>query len=111
LWFQAAGVLSEEREYRDGQRHGYERWWCADNQTVGEESHYWHGIEHGIFRQWNAQRRLRRGYPRYFVQGQRVTKRQYVRACHHDPTLPPFVADDNQPFRSCPEGGCQRIVR
>ena len=32
LWFYTAGVLSEERELRDGLRHGYERWWSGDNQ-------------------------------------------------------------------------------
>ena len=69
LWFQSPGVLSEEREYRDGQRHGYERWWRDDNQTIGEESHFWNGIEHGIFRRWNRQRKLSRGYPQYFIHG------------------------------------------
>src|ERR1041385_632486 len=27
LWLCSSGVLSEEREYRDGNRHGFERWW------------------------------------------------------------------------------------
>ncbi|HEX3053450.1 MAG TPA: hypothetical protein VHP83_22510 [Aggregatilineaceae bacterium] len=104
LWFEEAGVLSEEREYRDGHRHGYERWWCGDNQTVCAESHFWNDIEHGIFRQWNSQHHLRRGFPQYFVQGKRVNKRQYVQACRRDPTLPPFAAEDNLPFRRLPKG-------
>ncbi len=104
LWFYAAGVLSEEREYRDGQRHGYERWWSGDNQTIDQESHFWNDIEHGIFRAWNAQQKLRRGYPQYYIMGKRVNKRQYERARRNDPTLPPFVADDNRPFRKLPRG-------
>lgn len=102
LWFCSPGILSEERHYLDGERHGFERWWNCDNQTVNEESHFWKGIQHGIFRQWNPQHKLRRGYPQYFIHGQRVTKRQYLRACVTDPTLPPFVAEDNNPTRRLP---------
>ncbi|MCA9458565.1 MAG: hypothetical protein KC587_17995 [Nitrospira sp.] len=103
LWFAAPGVLAEERHYLDGERHGYERWWRGNNQTIGEESHFWHGTEHGIFRLWNKAGRLRRGYPRYFVDGKRVNKREYERACRKDPTLPPFKIEDNAPERPLPE--------
>lgn len=102
LWYCAPGVLSEEREMLDGNRHGYERWWRSDNQTVYEESHFQNGIEHGIFRQWNLQGKLKRGYPQYFVMGKRVAKRQYERAWLKDSTLPPFVANENQPTRQLP---------
>ena len=105
LWYHnQGGSLAEEREYCDGKLHGYERWWNEDNQTVHEESHFWNGVEHGIFRSWNRQHKLSRGYPRYFIHGKRVTKREYVRACHADPTLPPFIVEDNQPFRKLPAG-------
>ena len=53
-------------------------------------------------RQWTALGRLRRGYPQYFVQGERVTKRQYLRACQTDPTLPIRRAQDDQPERPLP---------
>lgn len=99
LWFAQPGVITEERHLQDGARHGYERWWTGDNKTISEESHFWQGIEHGIFRQWNEAGRLRRGYPRYFVAGQRVSRRQYARACRHDPTLPRISADENRPTR------------
>jgi hypothetical protein len=36
--------------------------------------------------------------------GKRVNKRQYERASRGDPTLPPFVAEDNLPFRKAPNG-------
>lgn len=104
LWFCSAGVLAEEREYRDGRRYGFERWWCCDNQTIWEESHFWNDTNHGIFRQWNSQGKLRRGYPQYYIMGKRVKKRQYERACRHDPTLPLMNTDDNQPFRNLPKG-------
>jgi len=88
LWYHDKGVLAEERGYQDGERHGFERWWNEDNRTIHEESHFWRGLAHGIMRQWTAQGRLRRGYPQYFVQGEKVNKRQYLRACRTDSTLP-----------------------
>lgn len=109
LWFAKPGVITEERHYQGGAHHGYERWWTGDNQTISEESHFWHGVEHGIFREWNEAGRLRRGYPSYFVSGNRVNKRQYMRACQQDPTLPPFSADDNVPTRQLPDGVKQGI--
>jgi antitoxin component YwqK of YwqJK toxin-antitoxin module len=102
LWFDRAGVLSEERHYHDGQRHGYERWWCGDNTTVWQEEHFRHGEAHGIFRQWNNKGRLRRGFPRYYVGGKQVTKRQYERARLADPTLPPVVPEEHLPNRVLP---------
>lgn len=103
LWFIAPGVITEERHYQDGVRHGYERWWTGDNQTISQESHFWHGLEHGIFREWNEAGRLRRGYPRYFVAGQRVSKQHYDRARRTDPSLPPLIASENAPRRQLPE--------
>lgn len=57
-----------------------------------------------IQRQWTANGKLRRGYPQYFVQGERVNKRHYVQACRADPTLPPWRAEDDQPQRPLPPG-------
>jgi antitoxin component YwqK of YwqJK toxin-antitoxin module len=103
LWFVEPGIVTVERHYQYGVRHGYERWWTGDNQTISQESHFWQGCEHGIFRHWNAAGRLRRGYPSYFVGGQRVTTRQYERACRTDPTPPVFVASENTPLRQLPQ--------
>lgn len=102
LWFARPGVISEERHYQDGKLHGFERWWNEDNQTVYQESHFWHGVEHGIFRQWNQAGRLRRGYPRYYVEGKQVRKAQYERACRRDLALPPFRLEENMPQRQAP---------
>ena len=102
LWFEAAGVLAEERYLKDGRFHGFERWWDGYNATVWAESHFFEGIEHGVFRKWNDRDRLCRGFPRYFVRGRRVRKREYLRACATDPTLPPFNDADNRPERPLP---------
>ena len=98
-WFSSAGVLSEERHLRDGQRHGPERWWCENGREVWQEAFFADGLHHGIAREWNEHGRLRRGFPQYYVAGKRVTKRQYLAACRRDPSLPPFDARDNQPQR------------
>jgi hypothetical protein len=101
LWV-AFGSLSEERHMKDGYRHGYERWWNWDDRTVRREGHYRMGREYGIFREWNAAGRVRRGYPRYFVDGRRVTRREYLHARRSDPSLPPILAEDNEPTRRLP---------
>ncbi|HEU4322642.1 MAG TPA: hypothetical protein VFS21_05790 [Roseiflexaceae bacterium] len=103
VWFHRAGVLSEERHMRAGQRHGYERWWDEDNQRVWEESHFWEGLEHGIFRRWGSRGGLARGYPRYYVRGERVSKRHYLRAAATDSTLPPFRPEEQSPARTIPD--------
>jgi len=94
--------LSEARYLVDGKWHGFE-WWLLDNQKgVREERHFADGQLHGIEREWNGSGRLRRGFPRYWVRGERVTKRQYVQACAADPALPRFRVADNHPRRTFP---------
>ncbi len=102
LWRDEGGLLAEEHHMKHGYRHGYERWWGRDDRTVWQEFHFKMGVEHGIFRDWNIRGRLRRGYPQYFVDGKRVTRRQYLRAAASDPSLPPFRSEENQPFRKLP---------
>jgi antitoxin component YwqK of YwqJK toxin-antitoxin module len=102
LWRDEDGRLSEERHLRDGKRHGVERWWTGDDRTIREESHFRADVEHGIHRQWNDSGRLRRGYPRYYVNGERVTKRRYLAASKSDPTLPPYREADDRPERPLP---------
>ena len=103
LWRNADGALSEERYCRAGERHGYERWWSGeDNGRIWLERHFHENVEHGIERQWNGRDRIKRGYPRYFVNGERVTKRQYLKAAESDPTLPPYRPEDDRPERPLP---------
>lgn len=113
LWRSGCGgeqpALSEVRYYRDGQRHGFEWWLNGDQRSVYEEGHYANGQPHGILRQWNSQGRLRRGYPQYYVNGERVTKRQYLRASQRDPSLPRFSPEDNLPARTFPPEVAQHL--
>ena len=82
-------------------RHGYERWWYGDNKTIWSEQHFQDGQSHGIYREWNGLS-LRRGFPRYYANGQKVNKRQYLKACEQDPSLPEFSEADNRPCRALP---------
>ena|SRR5258708_35981028 len=93
--------LSEIRYMKDGLRHGFE-WWLDTYERVVEEHHFYQGQEHGIVRAWNRQGRVRRGYPRYWVHGERVNKAKYLKASERDPNLPPFRKEDNEPARTFP---------
>jgi hypothetical protein len=104
LWYMAVGVLAEERRLEKGHRHGFERWWSGDNATIYIEGHFFDSQEHGIFRRWNDRQHLRRGFPKYFILGQKVQRRAYDRACRSDPTLPKYDPDDNRPNRTLPSG-------
>lgn len=99
-WYTDSGMLAEERHYVNGQRHGHERWYdCGCEGRLFEEGYYWEGKPHGILRQWNNKGRLRRGFPKYFVNEQTVTKRRYLAYAKRDKTLVPFQVEDNQPLR------------
>jgi hypothetical protein len=94
--------LAEARYIENRKWHGFEWWINRDQKTVHQERHFQNGQLHGIERSWNFQGRLRRGCPKYWVNNVRVTKRQYLRACGADPTLPPFSEIDNRPHRRFP---------
>lgn len=101
-WGMGASYLSEARYLKDGKWHGFE-WWLTENQRgVSQERHFSEFLLHGIERQWNAQGGMRRGYPRYWIKGERVTRRQYLSACKTDPTLPRYRDADNKPRRKFP---------
>lgn len=94
--------ISEIHSYKDGLPHGYE-WWLENTPHLLWEERHWHAGEfHGIERSWNDAKKLRRGYPRYWIKGERVDKRTYLRAAENDPTLPPFRLKDNSPRRRFP---------
>ena len=94
--------LSEIMYCEGGHRHGFEWRVNEDQKTIYIERRWHLGRLHGIERAWNRGGRLGRGYPKYFVGGVAVTKRQYVNACTSDPTLPPFHATDDYPARQFP---------
>jgi hypothetical protein len=94
--------LSEARYIKDGKWNGFEWWLNPDQRSVWQERHFRNDQLHGIERSWNRQGRLHRGYPRYWVNNVGMTKREYLRACANDPTLPPFRETENRPQRSFP---------
>jgi antitoxin component YwqK of YwqJK toxin-antitoxin module len=94
--------LAEVCFQRRGQPHGFEWWLNDDQKSVHEERHWRHGQKHGIERDWSRKGRLRRGYPRYFVAGQQVARRQYIKAAANDASLPPFRKAENRPRRIFP---------
>ncbi len=95
--------LAEAYEERDGKRHGHEWWFHSGMPGHLSIEKQWHdGQQYGIEREWNPNGRLRRGYPRYWIHDQRVTRRKYLRAAAKDSTLPPFRPEDNAPARAFP---------
>lgn len=105
LWWQSwpdgTAELSEARWYCDGLRHGFE-WQFFERGGLSDERHWREGVLHGIEREWNFKGGLRRGFPRYWVSGERVTKPQYVRAASRDASLPAFRTEDNKARRAFP---------
>jgi len=73
-----------------------------DQKSVHQENHFSQNLQHGIQRRWNFNGKLKRGYPKYWVNDKQVSKRQYLRARATDPTLPPFRKADNLPRRKFP---------
>lgn len=102
-WGHGALYLSEARYLKDGMFHGFE-WWINENQrSVFHERHFDHHQLHGIERIWNSERRLKRGYPKYWIKNKQVKKREYLRECARDQSLPPFKEKDNLPARKFPK--------
>lgn len=100
-WSDGTIDLAEAREYVEGLLYGFE-WWFFSQGKLSSERHFVRDKEHGIERNWNYEGGLCRGYPRYWVIGERVTKRQYVRAAALDPMLPPFRPEENRREREFP---------
>jgi antitoxin component YwqK of YwqJK toxin-antitoxin module len=100
-WMDGSACLSEASWMQAGLLHGI-RWWFNGRGKLSHEEQMHRGLSHGIERMWNSEGKLRRGYPRYWVQGERVTKAQYLHAAAKDDSLPPFRAEDNLPYRDYP---------
>ena len=46
---------------------------------------------------------LCRGFPQFYVNGERLTKRQYLSAGESDHSIPPYVPEQDQPYRTLPK--------
>ena len=97
-----SAYLHEVRFIKGGNWHGFEWWLEEDQKSVHQEAHFWENMQHGIRREWNHEGKLKRGFPQYWVDNIRATKRQYLRACAKDQNLPILRAIDNFPQRSFP---------
>jgi antitoxin component YwqK of YwqJK toxin-antitoxin module len=96
-------ILAEARYLQNGQWHGYEWWITEDQRKVWRENHFFENEPHGIERRWTVgQETFRRGYPKYWIHGKAVEKRQYLAAAKKDQTLPPFHEKDDKPTRVFP---------
>ncbi|NMO17387.1 hypothetical protein HPC49_06550 [Pyxidicoccus fallax] len=101
-WCDEKGRLAEEHPLVAGKPSGWERWWWEDQQTVYSETHWHAGEWHGITRHWTGGK-LDRGYPKFFIHQEQVSKRAYLAAARTDPTLPPYRPEDDSPERPLPE--------
>ncbi len=104
LWCDTAtGRLAEEHYWpKDGEL-GYFRQWNSNERTIWQEYYYVLSKGyHGVWREWNARGRMRTGFPRYYINDQKVTKSQYRKACESDDTLVPYQSGDDDPHRQLP---------
>lgn len=107
LWWEesepdGAQYLAEARRFENGTREGYEWWINSDQKTVHCETSYRRNIEHGIRREWNADGALAKGFPRFLVEGKKVTRKVYEAAAKRDRGLPAYRASDDRPTRTFP---------
>jgi len=111
LWWQRGEsgepYLSEARFFRDGAFDGFEWWIDPGQRTVHHEQHFVDSRRHGIERRWNADRRLCRGDPRYWVDGERAKRAAYLAASRRDARLPSDRRSDDDPARRFPARGRQ----
>jgi antitoxin component YwqK of YwqJK toxin-antitoxin module len=94
--------VSEIHSLQDGVPNGYEWWFTSSRRDLMHERHWQRGKLHGIERVWNRKGKLRRGYPKFFIEDQVVSKRKYVAMALLDKTLPIFQEKDNLPARKLP---------
>ncbi|MBI5354545.1 MAG: hypothetical protein HZB50_18040 [Chloroflexi bacterium] len=94
--------VSEVHSLQDGVPHGYEWWFASSQHDLMHESHWQRGKLHGIERVWNRKGKLRRGYPKFFIEDQVVSKQKYVKMALLDTTLPILQEKDNLPYRNMP---------
>ncbi|WP_224247410.1 toxin-antitoxin system YwqK family antitoxin [Hyalangium gracile] len=104
LWVSCGGI-TELREHRDNLLHGVERW--GHPLLPYEENHFLLGKRAGVFRRWNGPR-LEKGYPRYFIDDEQVSRAEYLRARRTRPALPPARRQDDR--RERPMHGALRNV-
>lgn len=107
LWWQVSEedpeivTLTEVMPLVAGCPHGVQ-WWLHEGRLTLEVC-WREGARHGVERCWNLRGRLRRGWPKYWIQDAQVDRRRYLRAAAKDPSLPPARREDDAPDRVFPE--------
>jgi hypothetical protein len=99
LWMNC-GQVSEVRELVDGVPHGVVRW--GHPRAPSEEGHFVRGRRHGIFREWESDGTLRKGFPRFYLDDTRVSRRAYEAAQTADSSLRPYDAREDSNERVTP---------
>jgi len=94
-------ILQEVYHFVAGQLQGFE-WGFAWDGQLAVEQHWFADKLHGMERRWSPTGKLQRGFPRYWVDGQRVRKPSYIKAATQDTTLPPLRPEDDLPERTYP---------
>jgi antitoxin component YwqK of YwqJK toxin-antitoxin module len=102
FWCDERGRLAEEHPLVAGKPSGTERWWCDDQKSVYSETEWLNGDWHGATRHW-TNGRLDRGFPKFYVSGERVSKRAYVKMARRDPSLPTYRQEADSPARTLPK--------
>ena len=94
--------VSEIHRLEDGLPHGYEWHFTVAQEDLWQERHWHMGQVHGIERVWNSKGRLRRGYPKFYVFDQAVSRQKYLQAAVTDKHLPAYRMEDDLPQRNFP---------
>lgn len=111
LWCYDDGQLSEELYCPADGELGLQRWWNEDNKSIYLEQTWLQDSDHRILREWNDKGKLHRGFPQFYIHGERVTKKKYVRARELDPSLPPYIFEDDLPYRQLPHEYLTQRIR
>jgi antitoxin component YwqK of YwqJK toxin-antitoxin module len=100
-WFPRQVHLSEVCFMKNGVPHGLE-WNLDHNESVYFERQWFYGEWHCITRGWKNSRTLDKGFPKFFIKNNQVTKAQYLKSSNNDPTLPKYETADDRAFRKFP---------
>jgi hypothetical protein len=100
LWVNGSEI-AELREYKKSLLHGVERW--GHPRLPYEEGYFLRGKRAGVFRRWSGSV-LERGYPKYFIDDEEVSRAKYLRARKVWPELPACLREDDKRERAMHSG-------
>ncbi len=80
------GALRDDTAYENGKEEGWSRFYHPDEQLL-QEAMYRAGRLHGVMRIWNVTGDYIEDSPLYYIQGKRVTERQFEDAARTDRDL------------------------